>query len=239
MPNPRLVLVHSPLTGPSFWSGVRDGLWARGRRAYLARLPAPEHVHPPYWLTHAAGVAAGLPDEGQVVLVGHSGAGPLLPAIGRLARNRGCSATITGYVLVDCDLPRDGYSRLDLFDDDAAAAALRGRCTGGWMPQWSSSQLQDLLPDPEQRHCFLAELPRVPLALYQEPITVPHDWPEAPCAYLQLSEHYQSSVRQAERLRWPMRRLPGHHFLPVSDPETVAEALVELVDEIAWRRDDG
>lgn len=232
MSNPRMVLVHSPLTGPSFWSGVCDALWARGRRAHQARLPAPEHVHPPYWLTHAAGVAAGLPEEDQVVLVGHSGAGPLLPAVGRLARNRSCSATIAGYLFVDCDLPRDGCSRLDLFDDEAAAAGLRERCTGGWMPRWTSSQLEDLVPDPDRREAFVAELPRVPLALYQEVITVPDDWPEAPCAYLQLSEHYPSAAGEAERLGWPRRRLRGHHLLPLCEPGSVADELVELVDEI-------
>ncbi len=149
------------------------------------------------------------------------------------ARNRSCSATIAGYVFVDCDLPRDGCSRLDLFDDETAAAGLRERCAGGWMPQWMPSQLEALVPDPGRREAFLAELPRMPLALYQEAITVPDDWPDAPCAYLELSEHYPSALRQAVRLGWSTGRLPGHHLLPLSEPDSVAEAVGKLVDEIA------
>ena len=227
------MLVHSPLTGPSFWSGVHDALWVRGRRAYRARLPAPEHVHPPYWLTHAAGVAAGLPEEDEVMLVAHSGAGVLLPAIGRLARNRTFSATIAGYVFVDCDLPRDGCSRLDLFDDQAAAEELRRQSAGGWLPQWSPETLETLIADQAQRQRFASELPRVPLAMYEEMITVPDDWPEAPCAYLSLSQHYPAAVREAQRLGWPRRQIEGHHLMPATDPEAVANRLIELSDALS------
>lgn len=233
MSRPRLELVHSPLTGPSFWAGVHDTLWAGGWRAHLARLPAPEYVHPPYWLTHAAGVAAGLAEDEPVVLVAHSGAGPLLPAIGRLARNREHPPTIAGYVFVDCDLPRDGCSRLDLFDDPDAADALRRHSTGGWIPQPTFEQLRTLLPDEHRRAAFVAELPRVPLAMYEEIISVPDDWPEVPCGYLSLSEHYPSSVERARRLGWTNHRLSGGHLAPTAIPAAVAAVLTDLVSRLA------
>lgn len=224
------MLVHSPLTGPSFWAGVRDGLWRRGRRAYLGRLPPAQRIHPPYWLTHAAGIAASLPEDDEVVLVGHSGAGPLLPAIGRLARNRSAGARVVGYLFVDSDLPRDGCSRLDLFDDAAAAAALRERCVRGWMPRWTSAELAGLLADAPARERFVAELPETPLALYEELIRVPDDWPDAACGYLKLSGSYPGAVAQAQHAGWPLRALDGHHLLPLCEPDRVAGALTELVD---------
>ncbi|MEQ8859596.1 MAG: hypothetical protein RIC56_13200 [Pseudomonadales bacterium] len=230
------MLVHSPLTGPSFWSGVRDALWARGRPTYLGRLPPAERIHPPYWLTHAAGIAAGLPEDDEVVLVAHSGAGPLLPAIGRLARNRSPGARVTGYLFVDCDLPRDGCSRLDLFDDAAAAVALRERSVRGWMPTWTGEQLRALIADQDSRERFVAELPRTPLALYDEPIAVPDDWPDAACAYLRLSEHYPGALAQARRRAWPLRELAGHHLLPLCEPDRVAGAIDELVVAMATVR---
>lgn len=198
-------------------------------RAYIARLPAAEHIHAPFWLCHAAGVAAGLPEEDSIVLVGHSGAGPLLPAIGRLARNRAANARLAGYVFVDSDLPRDGCSRLDLFDHPEHADAVRQRSRDGWLEPWSAEQLARLLPDAVMRASFVAELPRTPLALYEEFISVPDDWPEAPCAYLQLSDEYRNSVTEANRAGWPLQRLAGHHLMPLSDPVPVARALKTLI----------
>lgn len=232
MQGPRVMLVHSPLTGPSFFGGVGDALWQRGRRAYLARLPAAEHIHPPYWLTHAAGVANALPEEGDVVLVGHSGAGPLLPAIGKLAGNRGCAARVSGYVFMDCDLPRDGASRLDLFDQPAAAA-LRARAERGWMRPWRDADLAELLTDAAARATFVTEQPRTPLALYEEPICVPDDWPEAPCGYLQLSAGYPAAVSLARERGWAFERLPGHHLWPLCEPQAVAGAIDALLDALS------
>ncbi len=233
MNGPRVMLVPSPLTGPSFFCGVRDALWQRGRRAYLARLPAAEHVHPPYWLTHAAGVANALPEDGDVVLVGYSGAGPLLPAIGRLARNRGCEARVTGYVFMDCDLPRDGASRLDLFDDLDAAEALRAQAERGWMRPWRDTDLVELLTDPAVRASFVAEQPRTPLALYDEPIRVPDGWPEAPCGYLQLAASSPGAVAPARERGWACADLPGHHLWPLCEPEAVAESVDAIVGMLA------
>lgn len=235
-----LALVHSPLTGGSFWHAVHDALWANGRRASLARLPAAEHIHPPYWLTHAAGVAANLPGTEPVVLVGHSGAGPILPAIGRLARNRsGAADSIAGYLFVDCDLPRDGCCRFDLFDDPSAADALRTRCRGGWLPRWRDDELRGVLPDAGLRAAFLAELPRTPRALYEELISVPDDWPEAPCGYLALSPGYPGAVARATKLGWPLRRLETHHFSPLTHADLVAGALGALLDDVLAAPDHG
>jgi len=232
MHGPRVILVHSPLTGPAFFAGVRDALWQRGRRAYLARLPAAEHIHPPYWLTHAAGVANSMPEEGEVVLVGHSGAGALLPAIGKLARNRGCPARVSGYLFVDCDLPRDGASRLDLFDAPDAAAAVRARAERGWMRPWGDAELAGLLTDPALRASFVAGQPRTPLALYDEPIRVPDDWPEAPCGYLQLSPHYPGAVAAARDRAWTFAQLPGHHLWPLCEPQAVAAAIDDVIERL-------
>lgn len=239
-PTPRLVLIHSPLTGGSFWHPVHDALWTLGQRASLARLPPAERIHPPYWLTHAAGVAAGLPGTEPVVLVGHSGAGPLLPAIGRLARNRtGGADSVAGYLFVDCDLPRDGCCRFDLFDDPAAADALRARCHSGWLPRWRDDELRTMLPDPDLRRAFLADLPRTPEALYEELISVPDGWPEAPCGYLALTDGYRGAMTRASAGGWPMQRLHSHHFSPLTHPRRIARALCALLDALCPASDHG
>jgi hypothetical protein len=105
------VLVHSPLVGPVAWSRVADELGARGVSVALPTLP--ENRGAPYWRHDAEAVAAQVADVGEpLVLMGHSGAYPLLPAI-RAAMD----GTVSAYVLVDGDLPvapGTGGSRVEL-----------------------------------------------------------------------------------------------------------------------------
>ena len=229
---PQLVLVHSPLVGPAFWQPVAEALCNRGVRAHAPRLPSLEYSYAPYWLAHAAGIASTLPEDAELVLVGHGAAGLLLPAIGRLQRNRRASARIAGYLFVDCDLPRDGASRLDLWDDQAAAQRLRERVGAGMLPRWREDDLRALLPDAAQRAAFVAALPGVPMHMYDEPVMVPDDWPEARCGYLGLSDQYRGAQARAHALGWPRRQLALHHLAPLTHVDAIAGALVELCREI-------
>ena len=225
-----LVLLHSPRVGPSFWHPVADLLCAAGLRTHTPRLPSLEMSYPPYWLVHAAAIASGLPDDGDVVLAAHSGAGVLLPAIGRLARNRNVAARIAGYVFVDCDLPRDGMSRLELFSDPAEAQQLRTAAHDNWLSQFTDRQLARLITDAAIRAAFIAEQPLLSINVYEEPLLVPDDWPDAPCAYLQLSSFYSHSVATAQANRWSLANLNAHHFLPLTAPDRVAATLAGFVE---------
>jgi len=213
------------------WRGVADALATRGVVAFCVKLPEPQHLHPPYWLVHAATAAEALPEDGDVVLVAHSGAGVLLPAIARFAVNRVRSARIAGCVFVDCDLPRDGCSRFDVMDA-ASAAAMRARCRDGWLPRWRDEQLAPLIRDAVLRAAFVADLPRVPVEMYDEALPVPERWPDVPIAYLELSPFYRDAVAAAQQAQWPLRSLAAHHWLPLTEPARVADALIELVDAI-------
>jgi hypothetical protein len=219
------------MTSALVWRGVADALAMRGAAAICVKLPEPQHLQPPYWLVHAATAAEGLPEEGEVVLVAHSGAGVLLPAIARFAVNRPRSARVAGCVFVDCDLPRDGCSRFDVMDV-ASAADLRKRCRDGWLPRWTANQLAPLIADPTERAAFVADLPRVPAEMYDEAIPVPDEWPNVPVAYLELSPFYRDAVAAARRARWPIRSLDAHHLLPFTEPARIADALLDLMHEI-------
>ena len=224
----QLVLLHSPLVGSAFWQPVAALLCQRGLRTHAPRLPSLEYSYAPFWLAHAAGVANGLPEAGDIILAAHSAAGVLLPAIGRLQRNRCTDAQVQGYLFIDCDLPSDGATRLELWDDQTAAAALREQVGAGYIPRWRDAQLRALLPDAQQRASFVADLPQVPMHLYDESILVPEDWPDAACAYLQLSEHYPGATRTAATQHWPRRALALHHLAPLSHAPEVADALADL-----------
>lgn len=219
MPDPAIVLVHSPLCGPSTWSRLAPVLADRGWTVVVPDLS--DDGGPPYWRAHADATAAQIP-LGPVILVAHSGAGALLPSI---------AVAAAGYVFLDAGLPaRDGMSRLDVMateDADFAAELRADLAAGGRFPAWSPDDLRELLPDPE---ALVAELRPRGLDYFAEPIAVPADWPAAPCGYLHLSAPYDGSAVHAAALGWPVVRIEGAgHFHMLMDPVAVADALEQLV----------
>jgi hypothetical protein len=101
-----VVLLHSPLVGVESW-GALPGALARGGVAVLApRVDGDDR--PPYARRYAeaaaaAVLAAATRPAPRLVLVGHSGAGPLLPAVGAALRAGGLPPG--GYLFCDAGLP--------------------------------------------------------------------------------------------------------------------------------------
>ncbi len=224
----RIILVPGPRTGPSIFSGVADALWRRHQRAYVARLTDPSYLFPPYWMTQAATLAASLPEEDDMALVAHDGAGVLLPAVVRLSRNRNACARIRGCVFVDSDLPRNGASRFDLWDSRESAAEVRSR-TNRFLPPFADRRLTEWVSDADARLAFAQERPRVPLDLYEEAITVPSDWPDTPCGYVALSSGHATAIGSAQAQGWPLVQVDGNPLAPLTEPDSVAETLLGVL----------
>ncbi len=51
-------------------------------------------------------------------------------------------------------------------------------------------------------------------------------WPDAPAAYLQLSEAYEDQAATARELGWPVTHRASHHLAPLTDPGLVTESLL-------------
>ena len=233
MSQPLLVLIPSPLLGRSSWAPVADELGGRGWEAVIAtELRDPVHRRP-CWRRTVDGAAASLDrvaDDRAVILVGHSGAGPLLPAIAGALRQHAA-----GYLFVDAGLPTRGASRLEAMEaeDPAFAAELRTALdAGGRFPTWTDDQLRELVPDAQPRAALLAELRPRGSDYWTEPQPIVSGWPNAPCGYLHFSPPYRSPADIARRSGWPLRHLPAGHFHLLVDPAAVASALLELVAEI-------
>jgi pimeloyl-ACP methyl ester carboxylesterase len=226
---PRFVLIHSPLVGPGTWEPVAAALVSLGAEAIVPELHDEEGAGLPSWQQHAHFVAralASLPPDRGLIFVGHSGAGPILPAIAESA-----AQPVAAYLFVDAGLPRAGATRLDLLraESPELAASLRAMLlAGGHYPEWSDADLRPLVPDAQRRRRLLAELHPRGHAFWEEAIPVFAAWPDAPCAYLELSRTYAQPAAGAERLGWPVRKLEGGHFLMLVDPLSVAEALLDL-----------
>jgi len=206
---------------------VASELSARGNTVLI---PTPvDGGTPPFWPQQAAAAGIAVPRVDHLVLAAHGGAGPLLPAIVDAAR-----CEVATYLFVDADLPAHGHSRLDLLrmmDLDKAARVDQHLRAGGTYPDLTDEVLRTLIPDEGARAAVLAEMRPRSRAFFLEPLPVPVGWPDAPAAYLRLSEEYETPAARAESLGWPVRRLEvSGHFHTVVDPAEVAAAMLELCD---------
>jgi hypothetical protein len=225
-----LVLVHSPLVGRDSWEAVAASLSRRGERVALADLTNALGSGSPYWPHEVEAIAAAI--TCPAILVGHSRAGPLLPVAARATRR------VEGCVFVDARLPEPGASWFATAPSDLAEP-LRRMGRDGWLPPWSDwwgpDELARLLPDAAVRARFVRGCPRLPLALFEEVLPEVPRWPDAPCAYLRLSEEYREPCDEARRLGWPVIELDSHHLGLITDPETVTDAILELVGQLLPR----
>lgn len=229
--DPLLVLIHSPLVGPFTWSLVAKRLRQRGIETLVPVLTDVEDTDAPYWQQHAEAVSQALesvPEMRPLILVGHSGAGPLLPTIHQATHRPAAK-----YIFVDAGLPHGGKSRLDEMEENSPDFAQEFRqhlAAGGRFPEWSDEELREVIPDDRLRGAVLAELHPRSLAFFVEPMPIVADWPDAPCGYILLSPAYQRPAEQARQKGWPYRAFDAGHFHMLVDPNAVTNALIELIE---------
>jgi pimeloyl-ACP methyl ester carboxylesterase len=233
-----LVLAHSPLTGPEAWGRLPDVLRSAG--ASVVVLDADDRT-PPYAASYVADaarqIAAAAPGE-PVTLVGHSGAGYLLPQIG--ATQRAARRGVAGYVFLDAGVPHArGATRLGLMkvEDTEFAAELDALLdAGGVFPTWTDPDLAALVPDDGVRRALVGSLRPRGRDFFVEPLPFPDDWPDAPCALIKLSAAYDGPARVARSRGWTVVEAPadqpGGHFAPCTDPDGVATMLLDLVGSL-------
>ena len=223
-----IVLIHSPLVGPSSWRWVANALDELGYRVAVPSLR--RGAARGSWqecVQLAASPAREI--DGDVVLVGHSGAGPLLPLIAaELARPP------TRLVFVDAALP-PARGDMALIPDDFADH-LRGLAHDGVLPPWSEwfgpDTIAALIPDDERRRDVVADLSEIPLAYFDARLTLPEGWCQAATgAYILLSEVYRADASDAASRGWPTIEMIGGHMDLVTRPTAVADAIRALALE--------
>lgn len=223
----RLVLLTSPVLGPESWRGVAEALRGMGEVAEVPRLPRLSTLDADFYAALAGAVAADAGAGEPPILVAHSGAGAIVPAVAaRLP-------SVAGAIFVDAILPHPGRSWFETAPADLRHHLRSGVQDGAlpsWDRWWPPGALERLVPDPAARQALVGELEPIPIAWFEEP--APAGEAPKPSAYLKLSEAYEDEARLANRLGWPLVRLPIHHLAPVSDPSAVANAILGLATRL-------
>ncbi len=245
-----LVLVPSPFTGAVAWGRLREVLATAGRRAVTVETATdgPDDTddtddtddaedRPPYAARAIARAALQIRADGgpePIVLVGHSGAGPLLPQLG--AAVQAARRQVAAYVFCDAMLPRaGGATRLQLLEAENPAAAAELHTAlhdGARFPAWTDADLREDVPDPEARATLLGALHPRGHDFFTEPLPHPADWPDAPCGFLRTSPAYDWGARTARHRGWPVIERGGGHFAALTDPEGLAPDLLALLDRL-------
>jgi hypothetical protein len=231
------VLIHSPLVGPLTWQPVQAEMVRRGMQAITPALLDNSGTGLPYWRQHADSLANSLkqvsPDR-KLVLIAHSGAGPLLPVM-----RQPIAHSIAAYVFVDAGIPRADSSRLDLMrqqDPEWAEQFHQELLQGGRFPTWTEQDLLEEIPDDDLRRKMAMEVNPRSLSFFIEPLPVFSTWPDAPCAYIKFSASYDWDFNQAKRAGWYLRELNAGHFHMLVDPALVADMIIDAVQNISQSR---
>jgi hypothetical protein len=224
-------LVHSPLTTAAVWGDLPGALTDRGWTVTVSEVIDGEA---PYASRFVARTAQQLhlaePNE-RLILIGHGAAGPLLPQIAFARRSSGCP--VQGYVFIDCWLPRTLRSGtlLDILEtsDPVAGAELAQQLSDGFAyPDWSDRDLAGTVPKVGDRAMLLASLRPHGIDFFTEPLPLPEDWPDAPCAYIQLSQEFAADAHTATMRNWLVRTVNAHHFWALTNPSQLADVVSEV-----------
>lgn len=220
-----IVLVHAPLVGPSSWGWVAKELVDAGAEVIAPDLHRVTRGRLPHDFANA--LADIIREHDSLVLVGHSGAGPLLPLAVAKART-----PLVRYVFVDAAVPPPG-SPLPASPDFRKQLEELTEADGylpPWHTWWGPEGMTWLVPDEDRRARVTADMPRLPLAYFDADIVAPAGWHRDPAAFVLLSETYRSFANTAFEYGWPVIEVSGTHLELVNDPDAVVAAILSTID---------
>lgn len=224
------VLIHSPLVGGLTWALVANQMRKSGLEVLVPTLNDSPDSEKPYWKQHAESISnslANISKDYSLILVAHSGAGPLLPVVRQTLYN-----PIHTYVFVDAGVPHNNATRLDLMrseDPEWANQFQEELERGERFPTWSSDDLREIVPDRYLREQLVTELRPRGLDFFTEPIPVFDSFPDAACIYIQFSAPYENPAAYARKSGWSTYKLDAGHFHMLVDPEAVSDLIINSV----------
>lgn len=226
--SPTLLFVHSPVAGPSTWTCTAEILQDKGFSCVVPNLTHVARMGPPYYPKYAKAAAAAVDDIAEtVILIGHSAAGALLPAVAEAVGGR-----TRGAVFVDAMPPQPGRSWFDTAPP-GLESQMRGLADDGVLPPYDEwfppGTLAELVPDPVRRERLVAETPRLPVAYFDEPAPPTRFAESVACAFVRLGAPFDAAADKAERLGWWVTRRDWDHLRMMSDPAAVADLIAQAI----------
>ena len=207
------VLIHSPHGGAYTWQPVERLLRERGHHVTTPTFRSTT-TGPHYWVRNINAILR-MVQRPNPILVGHSGAGPLLAHVARWSEGSSC-------VYVDAGFRSRKMSSLT----EVLPLAERA---GGLVPAWANdTDLAELLPDAATRTSLIGSMTPMPREYFAEEIP----YREAPdrSGYVLLSPPYAEPAAEARAKGWPVRELAGeNHYLMLTEPEQVADAILAVL----------
>jgi hypothetical protein len=215
-----LALLTSPLLGPGSWEPAATALRARGQDVTVVAHTGPA---PSSAADVVDAFVAGLDPAADWVLVAHSNAGLLAPAVARTRR-------VSGVVYVDARLPETGVRPMR--PADAVVALATKADASGVLPPWSGwwdGDLNVLYPNRAAQLACEAEMRRLPLSYFTDLIDG-SGYDELPSAYLAFGDGYAEECARAAAAGWPTLTVTNaEHLHLLVDPAGVAAQIDDLI----------
>jgi len=203
------VLVHSPHGGSYTWQPVAELLRTRGHHATIPTFRSTPTST--YWQRNVNAVLR-MVQRPRTVIVGHSGAGPLLAHVARWSESGSC-------IYVDAGFRKDAGAPTGL------PLAERG---AGLVPAWANdADLAELLPDADVRGRLVESIVPLPRDYFVE--AIPYRDPPDGSAYLLLSPTYAEPAATGRGRGWRVDEIASHHYAMLTVPSLVADAIESLV----------
>ena len=217
-----VLVLPSPLLGPAAYGPLATALGSRGAPAAVAELP--DGVLTPGAVLE--GFVDQLVSSGATLVVAHSNAGYLVPAL-RAAR------PVPAVVFVDAALPlatADDRTVLapPQFGEFVAGLPQEDGVLPPWPLWWEAADVGPLFPSQDWLARVTDQAPRLPPSWFTTPVDVPVGWESLPSAYLGFGATYDEELTFARAAGWPVHVLEGHHLHLLSCPDPTARAVLAL-----------
>ncbi len=236
--SPSVILVHGGFHGGWCWQRVATPLRAAGWRVFTPSLTGlGDRAHllnrEVGLATHVADVLGIIESEelDNVVLCGHSAAGPVITAAADRAASR-----IGGLLYLDASLPLHGQSMLDFIgDSQGISAVFRAQAAAngdGWrVPAGLPFDAAGFgIEDPVDRAWVDRRLTAHPLAAFEDKLDLSGEWLRVPRTYIRCERfqiaHGEPLITRLERdPTWRTERWDTGHSPHITAPARVVGAV--------------